>query len=186
MLLLQFWRNEFLFYWYTECQYNKSWPSYPLYIHQYLESLYGFYLVSNNQAIRAFVIQEGNNGLEQPIHNVNHTFKDFEACYLGAEWPCLASIYVVQRLQHNFLAHQLYLMTKSHLINSLLQCLIHFGKLAQSLLQSSKSETIFKSPKLIKSQATTALLIRFMWEACSFISDKIPIILQNVKHTSPI
>jgi hypothetical protein len=50
-----------------------------------LESLYGFYLVSNNQATRAFMTQEGNNELEQPIHNVNHTFKDAEACYLGAE-----------------------------------------------------------------------------------------------------
>jgi hypothetical protein len=50
-----------------------------------LESLYGFYLVSKNQATKTFVIQEGNNGLEQPIHNVNHTFKDAEACYLGAE-----------------------------------------------------------------------------------------------------
>ena len=68
--------------------------------------------------------------------------KDAETQYSRAEKACLSLIYVAQRLRDYFLAHTVYLLTKSHPIRSLLRGLILFERLAQWLLQLSEFEFI--------------------------------------------
>ena len=60
--------------------------------------------------------------------------KDDETHYSRAKKACLSLIYATQILQHYFLAHTVYLMTKSQPICSLLRRLTFFGRLAQWLL----------------------------------------------------
>ena len=88
------------------------------------------YLASNSQAIGTLIAQEDGSGIEQPVYYVSRALKDAESRYLRAERSCLALIYASQRLRHYFLAHKVQLMTKSHLIRSLLQRPVLSGRLA--------------------------------------------------------
>ena len=90
--------------------------------------------------------------------------KDAETRYLRAKKACLSLIYAAQRLRHYFLAHTVYLMTKSHPICSLLQRPVLFGRLAQWLLQLSKFEIILIVPTVVKGQAIADLLAWFPGE----------------------
>jgi hypothetical protein len=132
------------------------------------------YLASNNEAIGGLVAQEDENGTEKPIYYVSRALRDAETRYSGAEWACLALIYASQRLRHYFLAHKIQLMTKSHLIRSLLHRLILSGRLAQWLLQLSQYEIITETPTAIKSQAIADLLAQFPGEDSSSISHEVP------------
>ena len=88
------------------------------------------YLASNGEAIGALVAQEDEGGTEKPVYYVSRALRDAETRNSGAERTCLALVYASQRLRHYFLAHKIQLMTKSHLIRSLLHRPILSGKLA--------------------------------------------------------
>ena len=78
------------------------------------------YLVANGEAVGALIAQENQQGADQPIYYVSRILKDAETRYSRAEKACLSLIYAAQRLRHYFLAHTVYLMTKSHPIRLLL------------------------------------------------------------------
>uniref|UniRef100_A0A2N9ENN0 Integrase catalytic domain-containing protein n=1 Tax=Fagus sylvatica TaxID=28930 RepID=A0A2N9ENN0_FAGSY len=103
------------------------------------------YLASNSQAIGALVVQENDDGVEQPV-----------VCGTTS-WPT--------RIQ---------LMTKSHPIRSLLQRPVLSGRLAQWLLQLSQYEISTETPTAIKSQAIADLLAQFPGEDSSTISQEVP------------
>ena len=73
-----------------------------------------------------------------------------------------------------FLAHTVYLMTKSHPIRSLLRCPVLFGRLAQWLLQLSEFEIIPIAFIVIKGQAIADLLAWFLREESWDIIDEVP------------
>jgi hypothetical protein len=142
------------------------------------------YLASHSQAIGALIAQEDGSRVEQPVYYVSRALKDAESRYSGAERSCLALIYASQRLRHYFLAHKVQLMTKSHLIRSLLQRPVLSGRLAQWLLQLSQYEIITETPTAIKSQAIADLLAQFPGEDNSSILDEVPEEINEVFLTS--
>ena len=79
------------------------------------------YLATNSYAIGALIAQEDGGGVKQPIYYISRALKDAETCYPRAERACLAIVYASQRLHHYFLAYEVWLMTKSHVIKVLLQ-----------------------------------------------------------------
>jgi hypothetical protein len=91
------------------------------------------YLASNNQAIRALIAQDDEQGQEQPVYYVSRALKETETRYSRVERICLALVYAAQRLRHYFLAHQVHL-TKSHPIRTLLQRAVLSRRLARWLL----------------------------------------------------
>ena len=88
------------------------------------------YLATNNEAIGAFIAQDDQEGIKQPISYISRKLKDAETHYPKAERACLALIYAIQWLRHYLLAHMVQLLTKSHAIHLLLRCPILFGRLA--------------------------------------------------------
>ena len=119
------------------------------------------YLATNNEAMGALIAQEDQKGTEQPIYNDSQILKDAKTHCLRAEKAFHSLIYAAQRLWHFFLAHTVYLMTKSHPIRSLLRCPVLFGRLAQWLLQLSEFEIIPIAPIAGKGQAIADLLAWF-------------------------
>ena len=79
------------------------------------------YLATNAYVIGALIAQEDRGGIEQPVYYISHALKDAETRYPRAEKACLAIVYALQRLRHYFLAYEVWLMTKSHAIKTLLQ-----------------------------------------------------------------
>ena len=77
-------------------------------------------------------------------------------------------------MRHYFLAHTIYLMTKSHPIRSLLWCPVLSGRLAQWLLQLSEFEIIPITPMAVKGQAIADLLAWFPREEGWDVADEVP------------
>ena len=100
--------------------------------------------------------------------------KDIETRYSRVEKACLSLIYATQRLQHYFLAHTVYLMTKSQPIRSLLRRLTFFGRLAQWLLQLSELEIIPIALIAIKGQVVVDLLAWFSGEESWDVTNEVP------------
>ena len=119
------------------------------------------YLATNSEAVGALIAQEDQQGADQPIYYVSRMLKDVETRYSRAEKACLSLIYVAQRLRHYFLAHTIYLMTKSHPIRSLLRRPVLSGRLAQWLLQLSEFKFIPIALTAVKGQAIANLLVWF-------------------------
>ena len=88
------------------------------------------YLATNSYAIGALIAQKDGGGIEQPVYYISHALKDAETRYPRAERTCLAIVYVSQRLHHYFLAYEVWLMTKSHAIKTVLQQPILSGKIS--------------------------------------------------------
>ena len=95
------------------------------------------YLATNSYTISALIAQEDGGGMEQPIYYISRALKDAETRFPRAERACLAIVYASQRLRHYFLAYELWLMTKSHAIKTLLRQPILSGRISHSLLQLS-------------------------------------------------
>ena len=95
------------------------------------------------------------------MYYINRALKDAETCYPRAEKACLAIVYALQRLCHYFLAYEVWLMTKSYAIKTLLQQPILSGRISQWLLQLSQNDLKARTPKAIKSQAIANLLAHF-------------------------
>ena len=100
--------------------------------------------------------------------------KDAETRYSRDEKACLSLIYAAKRLRHYFLAHTIYLMTKSHPICSLLRRLVLSGRLAQWLLQLSEFKIILIAPIAVKGQAIADLLAWFLGEEGWDVVDEVP------------
>ena len=100
--------------------------------------------------------------------------KDDETCYSRAKKACLSLIYVAQRLRDYFLAHTVYLMTKSYPIRSFLRRPVLSGRLARWLLQLSEFEIIPIAPTAIKGQAIVDLLAWFPGEERWDVADEVP------------
>ena len=79
-------------------------------------------------------MQEGEDGIEQPVYYMSRALRDAETRYPRAKHTCLSLIYVAQKLQHYLLAHTMHLMTKSNPIRMLLQRPVLSSRLAQWLL----------------------------------------------------
>ena len=116
------------------------------------------YLATKNEAVGALIAQEDQQGADQSIYYVSQMPKDAETRYSRAKKACLSLIYVAKQLRHYFLAHTVYLMTKSHPIRSLLRRSVLSGRLAQWLLQLSEFEIILIAPMALKGQAIADLL----------------------------
>jgi hypothetical protein len=58
------------------------------------------YLASNDEAIRALIAQEDEDGTEKPVYYVSQALRDAETRYSGAERTCLALVYASQHLRH--------------------------------------------------------------------------------------
>ena len=138
------------------------------------------YLVANGEAVGALIAQENQQGADQPIYYVSQIMKDSETRYSRAEKACLSLIYAAQRLRHYFLAHTVYLMTKSHPIRLLLQCPILSGRLAQWLLQLSEFEIISIAPTTVKGQVIADLLAWFPREEGWNVADEVPGIYKRI------
>ena len=95
------------------------------------------YMTTNLYAIGALIAQEDGGGVEQPVYYISRALKDVKTRYPRAERACLAIVYASQRLHHYFLAYEVWLMTKSHAIEALLQQPILSGRISQWLLQLS-------------------------------------------------
>ena len=80
------------------------------------------------------IAQEDGDGIEQLVYYISHALKDIETRYPKAKRACLGIVYASQRLQHYFLAYEVWLMTKSHAIKALLRQPILFGIISQWLL----------------------------------------------------
>ena len=104
------------------------------------------YLATNNEAVGALIAQEDQQWADQSIYYVSWMLKDAKTRYSRAEKACHSLIYAAKRLRHYFLAHTIYLMTKSHPIRSLLRRSVLSRRLAQWLLQLSEFEIILISP----------------------------------------
>ena len=87
------------------------------------------YLESNSRAIGALLVQEDDEGNEQPIYYVSRALNDIETRYPKIEKMCLVVIYVSQRLKWYFLAHQILPVSKSHLIKALLHQPLQIGRI---------------------------------------------------------
>ena len=96
--------------------------------------------------------------------------KDAETCYPRAERACLAIVYASQRLCHYFQAYEVWLMTKSHEIKTLLRQPILSDRISQWLLQLAQYSLIAGIPKAVKSQAIADLLAQFPGEE-EFLQD---------------
>ena len=96
--------------------------------------------------------------------------KDAETCYPRAEKACLAIVYASQRLCHYFQAYEVWLMTKSHEIKTLLRQPILSDRISQWLLQLSQYNLKAGMPKAVKSQAIADLLAQFPGEE-EFLQD---------------
>ena len=83
-------------------------------------------------------------------------------------------MYVSQRLRHYFLAYEVWLMTKSHVIKALLQQPILLGKISQWLLQLSQYDLRMGTPRAMKSQAIVDLLAQFLGEEEFSLDDEVP------------
>ena len=79
------------------------------------------YLATSQYAIDALIAQEDGGGIEQPVYYINRALKDTETHYPRAERACLAIVCALRRLRHYFLAYEVWLMTKSHVIKALLR-----------------------------------------------------------------
>ena len=88
------------------------------------------YLATNSYAIGVLIAQENEGGVEQPVYYISRALKDAETRYLMVERACLAIVYASQRLRHYFLAYEVWLMTKSHAIKTLLQQPILSGRIS--------------------------------------------------------
>ena len=78
------------------------------------------YLATNQYAIGALIAQKDGDGIEQSVYYISHALKDTENRYPWVERACLAIVYASKRLRHYFLAYEVWLMTKSHTIKTLL------------------------------------------------------------------
>ena len=88
------------------------------------------YLATNSYAICALIAQENKGGIEQPVYYISRALKDAETRYLMVERAFLAIVYASQRLRHYFLAYEVWPMTKSHAIKTLLQQPILSGRIS--------------------------------------------------------
>ena len=88
------------------------------------------YLATNSYTIGALIAQENGGGIEQLIYYISRALKDAETRYPRVERACLAIVYASQRLRHYFLAYEVWLMTKSHVIKALLQQPILSGRIS--------------------------------------------------------
>ena len=95
------------------------------------------YLATNSFAIGALIAQEDGGGVEQPVYYISRALKDIETHYPRAERACLTIVYASQRLHHYLPSYEVWLMTKSHAIKTLLQQPILSGRISQWLLQLS-------------------------------------------------
>ena len=125
-------------------------------------------------AIGALIAQEDGGGFEQPIYYVSHALKDAETRYPRAERACLAIVYASQRLRHYFLAYEVWLMTKSHIIKALLQQPILSGRISQWLLQLSQYDLRMGTPRVVKSQVIADLLAQFLGKEEFPLDDEVP------------
>ena len=88
------------------------------------------YLATNQYAIGVLITQEDGSGIEQPIYYINRALKDTETHYPRAEKACLGIVYASQRVCHYYLAYEVWLMTKSHVIKALLRQPILSGRIS--------------------------------------------------------
>ena len=116
------------------------------------------YLASNSQAIGALLVQEDDDGNEQPIYYMSKTLKDAEIRYPRIERACLVVIYASQRLKRYFASHQILLVTKSHPIKALQHQPLLTGRIAQWLVLLSQYDIGLRTSKAVKSQAIADLL----------------------------
>ena len=98
------------------------------------------------------------------MYYISRALKDVETRYLRAEMACLAIVYASQRLRHYFLAYEVWLITKSHAIEALLQQPILSGRISQWLLQLSQYDLRMGTPRVVKSQTIANLLAQFPGE----------------------
>ena len=77
------------------------------------------YLASSLFAIGALIAQKDGGGVKKPVYYISRALRDAETHYPRAERVCLAIVYASQRLRHYFLAYEVNLMTKSHMIKAL-------------------------------------------------------------------
>ena len=131
------------------------------------------YLATNQYAIGALITQEDGDGIEQSVYYISHALKDTKNCYPWTKRACLAIVYGLQRLRHYFLAYEVWLMTKSHTIKSLLWQPILSSRISQWLLQLSQYDLKARTPKAVKSQAIVDLLARFPGEEEFLLDDEI-------------
>ena len=136
--------------------------------------LFKLYLATNNEAIGALIAHDNQEEIEQPVYYVSTKLKDAETRYPKVERACLALIYAAQRLRHYLLAYTVQLLTKSHLIHSLLRRPILFERLAQWLLQLFEFEIIAITPTAVRDQAIADLLANFPSEDSWDITDDVP------------
>jgi len=108
-------------------------------------------LASSPAAIGALIAQEDGGGIEQPVYYISYALKDAETRYPRVERVRFIIVYVSQRLCHYFLAYEVHLMTKSHVIKALLRQPILSGRLAQWLLQLSQYDLKVGTTKAVKS-----------------------------------
>ena len=92
------------------------------------------YLATSSNAIGALIAQEDGSDVEQTVYYISHALKDAETRYPKVERACEAIVYALQRLRHYFLAYEVWLMTKSHAIKTLLQQPILSRRISQWLL----------------------------------------------------
>ena len=85
----------------------------------------------------------------------------------------MAIVYASQMLRHYFLAYEVWLMTKSHAIKTLLRQPILSSRISQWLLQLSQYDLKARTPKAVKSQAIVDLLARFPGEEEFLLDDEI-------------
>ena len=122
------------------------------------------YLATSSYAIGILIAQEDGGGIKQPVYYINRALKDGETRYPRSERAYLAIVYASQRLRHYFLAYEVWLMTKSHAIKTLLRQPILSGRISQWLLQLSQYDLKVGTPKIVKSQAIVDLLAQFLGE----------------------
>ena len=116
------------------------------------------YLALNSQAIGALLVQEDDDGNEQPIYCMSKTLKDAKIRYPRIERACLVVIYASQRLKRYFASHQILLVTKSHPIKALQHQPLLTGRIAQWLVLLSQYDIGIRTSKAVKSQAIADLL----------------------------
>nr|POF21550.1 retrovirus-related pol polyprotein from transposon 297 [Quercus suber] len=131
-------------------------------------------MATNSYAIGALITQEDGGGVEQPMYYINRALKDAETRYPRAKKACLAIVYASQRLHHYFLTYEVWLMTKSHAIKTLLQEPILSGRISQWLLQLSQYDLRMGTPKAVKSQAIADLLAQFSRDEEFPLGDEVP------------
>ena len=131
------------------------------------------YLASSLFAIGALIAQKDGGGVEKPVYYISRALRDAETHYPRAERVCLAIVYASQRLRHYFLAYEVNLMTKSHMIKVLRQPILS-SKISQWLLQLSQYELKAETPKMVKSQTIADLLAQFPGEEEFSLDDEVP------------